>query len=108
MAALTLLAMLAPLIVKPGFILDARNTLVALAAVFGGPIVGLMAAVPAAAYRIALGGPGTWGAPYGLGVSMLLGWALHAWAAAADARSRYRSWPGSAPRSRSDLSRTSC
>ncbi|MBI3515713.1 MAG: hypothetical protein HY060_16890, partial [Proteobacteria bacterium] len=80
-AVLTLLSMLAPLAVFPGFILDARNTLVALATVFAGPLAGVMAALPAVVHRLEIGGPGAPGAIYSLAVSMLLAWGLRHWAA---------------------------
>jgi LytS/YehU family sensor histidine kinase len=80
-AALTLLSMLAPLYVTSGIFLDARNTLVALATVFAGPLAGVMAALPAGIYRMELGGVGAPSAFYVLGLSVLLGWALRAWAA---------------------------
>ncbi|MBV8166767.1 MAG: GAF domain-containing protein [Alphaproteobacteria bacterium] len=80
-AALTLLSMLTPLAVTNGFMLDARNTLVALATVFAGPIAGAMAALPAAIYRLELGGAGALPSLYALASAVLLGAALRIWAA---------------------------
>src|SRR5690242_8817291 len=80
-AALTLLSMLAPLVVTSGIILDARNTLVALATVFAGPLAGAMAALPAAIYRLQLGGAGAPSGVFVLALAVLLGWGLRAGAA---------------------------
>src|SRR3954447_3071888 len=80
-AALTLLSMLAPLTVADGIILDARNTLVALAAVFAGPLAGAMAALPAGIYRLEIGGAGAPSGIFVLALAVLLGWGLRAWAA---------------------------
>ena len=72
-AALTLLSMLAPLTVGDGNIMDARNTLVALAAAFAGPLAGAMAAVPAGIYRLELGGAGAPSAIYAFALEVVLG-----------------------------------
>jgi signal transduction histidine kinase/ActR/RegA family two-component response regulator len=80
-AALTMLGMLAPLWVAADVVLDARVALVALAAVFAGPVAGLLAAIPAGLYRLDIGGPFAWPALSALISAVALGWALRAWAA---------------------------
>jgi len=80
-ALLMLLGLLAPLDAFPDFILDERAPLAALATVFGGPLTGVIAAMPAAIFRIWLGGPGVPGALFSLTVSVLLAWTLRRWAA---------------------------
>ncbi len=56
---LAILAMLRPIDVVHGVMLDGRFISVAVAGVFGGPIAALVAAVPAALFRLYLGGAGT-------------------------------------------------
>jgi signal transduction histidine kinase/ActR/RegA family two-component response regulator/uncharacterized protein YigA (DUF484 family) len=79
-AALTLLSMVAPLR-PPPLLLDARTIVIALAAVFGGPLVAVMAAVPAAIYRVLIGGPLVATALAALVTPVALGWGLRVWAA---------------------------
>jgi PAS domain S-box-containing protein len=56
--AVTLLGMLRPLVLGPGLIFDGRSIIISLCALFfGHPAVSITAAM-AAAYRLALGGPG--------------------------------------------------
>ena len=79
-AALTLLSMVAPLQTTP-FILDLRGIMIVLAAVFGGPLPAVMAALPAAIYRFEIGGPLVAVAMAALVSAVALGWALRVWAA---------------------------
>lgn len=51
--------MLAPIHFSEGVILDARSVVIAIAALFGGPLCSLVAAAIAATYRLWLGGAGT-------------------------------------------------
>jgi diguanylate cyclase (GGDEF)-like protein/PAS domain S-box-containing protein len=68
-----------PVVVQPGLFLDLRVSLIAQAALFGGPVGALVAVVIAGLYRILLGGPGViaglaligFGAIMGLGVYAL-------------------------------------
>lgn len=68
-----------PVVVQPGLFLDLRVSLIAQAALFGGPIGAAVAVLVAAAYRMLLGGPGIFpglvliclGAIMGLGVYWL-------------------------------------
>ena len=80
-AVLALLSVVAPLYLAPQFVLDARGTMVALAAVFAGPLAALMAAIPAGIYRFGIGGPFVATALAALAAAIMLGWALRAWAA---------------------------
>ena len=47
-----------PLAVAPGVIFDAHSVILSMAGLFGGPVVGIIAAAIAAAYRLWLGGDG--------------------------------------------------
>lgn len=58
--AAVMAGMATPLRIVPGIIFDARSVLLAVAGFSGGPFVGLIAGAVAVAYRIALGGSGTW------------------------------------------------
>ena len=49
--------MMAPLVVVPWAIFDPRTVVLLCAGLFGGPVVGVIAGVMAAAYRLYLGGP---------------------------------------------------
>lgn len=51
-------AMLFPVQFEPGTFFDLRTCLLALAAFFGGPLAGLIAAALAIVYRLSIGGPG--------------------------------------------------
>ncbi|ADN02873.1 hypothetical protein STHERM_c19380 [Spirochaeta thermophila DSM 6192] len=71
--AVTLVGMTFPAHLAPGVIFDGRSVLISLCAFLMGPLSGALAAVPAAVYRVILGGPG---APTGVLVilsSYLLG-----------------------------------
>jgi PAS domain S-box-containing protein len=70
---ITVVGMLLPLQFGSGVIFDARSVIISMAALFGGPMTGGLAAVIAGAYRLHLGGAGT---AVGLSVivcSLLLG-----------------------------------
>jgi LytS/YehU family sensor histidine kinase len=58
-AAVTLVAMMTPVVLAPGLIFDARSIILCTAGVIGGPIVAAIAATCAIAYRVYLGGVGT-------------------------------------------------
>lgn len=60
-----IVGMMAPLHFSDGIIFDARSVIVAISGLFGGPVVGGVAAAMAAAYRWSLGGAG---AAVGVGV----------------------------------------
>lgn len=74
-------AMLTPLEPHPGVMLDLRAVPIALAGPFGGPLAAVLAAIPAGAYRLAIGGSSVIGGllavlvPLGLGVAIAL-WPL--------------------------------
>lgn len=59
--------MMTPLRIVPGVIFDARSVVLAVAGFTGGPVVAGIAALIAAAYRLALGGGGAW-----VGVTVVL------------------------------------
>jgi diguanylate cyclase (GGDEF)-like protein/PAS domain S-box-containing protein len=50
--------MMMPIALAPGVIVDPRSVVLSLAALFGGPLTGAIAATVAGAYRLALGGNG--------------------------------------------------
>jgi signal transduction histidine kinase len=56
--AITVVGMMTPFRAAAGIQYDGRSIIIAVAAVFGGPVVGVVAAVIAAAYRMWLGGTG--------------------------------------------------
>ncbi len=60
-AAGVILLMQVPLEIRPGVFVNLRGALIALAAFFGSPLIGIAAGLTAAAYRIDLGGAGTAG-----------------------------------------------
>ncbi|WP_448190212.1 ATP-binding protein [Azospirillum sp. sgz301742] len=79
-------AMIQAVTVMPGVILDARSTMLALAALYGGPVAALIAGAMAGGYRLFLGGSG---APAGL----LALAAVTATALGYAALARRRGWP---------------
>ncbi|MCG2806755.1 MAG: hypothetical protein L6413_00600, partial [Coriobacteriia bacterium] len=58
--AAVMVGMATPLRIVPGVIFDARSVLLAVAGFSGGPLVGLIAGIIAAAYRLVIGGSGMW------------------------------------------------
>ena len=52
--------MMGPLVLAPGFFIDARLAILSMAALFGGPLVGMLAAGLAIAYRLGIGGGGAY------------------------------------------------
>lgn len=69
-----LIGMLYPLKLAEGLIFDGRSIVISLATLFFGPVTGIISAIPAALYRIHIGGPGVY---MGTGViitSFLVGW----------------------------------
>jgi|GEM_PF-2615107 len=54
------LGMMAPLTLLPGVIIDGCSVILSVAGLFGGPLVGLIAAGMCSAYRLWLGGAGAW------------------------------------------------
>ncbi|CAO3376750.1 ATP-binding protein [Azospirillum argentinense] len=75
------LGMADPVRVAPGLFIDARNVMVGLAAPFGGPLAGAMAALLPGAFRVWMGGPGAVA-----GVTSLVGAGLIGMLVAAAAR----------------------
>ncbi|MDP2300030.1 MAG: LytS/YhcK type 5TM receptor domain-containing protein, partial [Actinomycetota bacterium] len=56
--AVAVVAMATPLVLAPGLIFDGRSIILAIAGLFGGPLVAVVAAIIAGVYRASLGGPG--------------------------------------------------
>jgi diguanylate cyclase (GGDEF)-like protein/PAS domain S-box-containing protein len=56
--AICVVGMMAPVVVTPGVIFDGRSVVLSMAGLFGGPLVGGVAAIIAAGYRLWLGGSG--------------------------------------------------
>ncbi|MDD2872181.1 MAG: EAL domain-containing protein [Azoarcus sp.] len=52
------IGMMAPIVFSPGVIVDGRSAVLSMAGLFGGPLVGAVAVLIAAAYRALLGGTG--------------------------------------------------
>ena len=69
---IALLSMSDPMRISPGIQIDSRNSIIALAALFGGAIPGTIAALMAAAYRLWLGGPGAVPGTIGIVLSCLI------------------------------------
>jgi PAS domain S-box-containing protein len=67
--ALAVLCMSAPLRLSAGVQIDARNAIVALVTVFGGPLAAAITAVGATGYRLWLGGAGALGGAIGIAAS---------------------------------------
>ncbi len=65
--AVSILGMLRPLVMGPGLIFDGRSIVISLCALFFGHQAAALTATLAAAYRLALGGPGVY-----MGVSVIL------------------------------------
>ncbi len=57
--AVAIFGMMMPFEFSPGVIFDGRSIVLSLAGLFGGPVVGMVAAILTATYRIWLGGTGT-------------------------------------------------
>jgi len=66
-----LLGMLTPVAFQPGLIFDGRSIILAVAGLFGGPVVAALAALPAIVYRCWLGGVGA-----SVGVAVIIGSAV--------------------------------
>jgi PAS domain S-box-containing protein len=65
--AVGLLGMVTPIRFAEGIIFDARSVVLAVAGLFGGPLVAAIAAAVCAAYRYSLGGDGVW-----VGIAVIL------------------------------------
>ncbi len=61
------IGMMVPLQFAPGVIVDSRSIIISMAALFGGPITAIIAAVISGSYRLWLGGAGT-----GVGVGIII------------------------------------
>lgn len=66
--SVALVGMMTPIVLKPGLIFDGRSIILAVAGFAAGPIVALLAAAIAIAYRVWLGGVGTT-----MGVAIIVG-----------------------------------
>ena len=73
--------MLMPIVLEPGLIFDGRSAVLAMASVFGGPLVGAVAGFVAAAYRLSIGGAGAAVGVTVIAASVLLGLGFRAAAA---------------------------
>ncbi len=69
--AVTMVAMMTPVTLRPGLIFDGRSIILSVAGLFGGPVTALIATLCGAAYRIWLGGVGT-----SVGLAVIAGSAL--------------------------------
>lgn len=78
--ALTVVLMIARIQLAGDLYIDARHVPVALVALFEGWPTGLVAAAPAALYRLWQGGAGAWPGVLGLVGTAVLGGCVHAWA----------------------------
>ena len=67
-----------PVVVQPGLFLDLRVSLIAQAALFGGPIGALVAVIVAGAYRVVLGGDGIAPGLVLIGLGAVMGLCVHA------------------------------
>jgi PAS domain S-box-containing protein len=77
MGAGAVMAMMVPHEVAPGVLFDLRSSMVALGGFFGGPVAGLIAAAPAATYRILVGGVGVVAGCVGVVVAAAFGCFWH-------------------------------
>ena len=69
------IGMMSAIELEGGWIFDARSVVLSMAAIFGGPLVAVIAGFIAAAYRFWLGGAGMWGGISVIVLAVLLGWA---------------------------------
>ncbi|MDF1590624.1 MAG: PAS domain S-box protein [Desulfobacterales bacterium] len=77
----------------PGIIFDSRSVILSIAGLFGGPAVAAAAAAICGAFRIWLGGPGTWVGIMVIAVSALLGVVFH-YLRGKDERYMHTGWLG--------------
>ena len=70
-------AMSTPLHFMPGIIFDGRSIILSVAALFGGPVVAMVAALICAGYRLWLGGAGAWVGIGTIALSSATGVAFH-------------------------------
>ncbi len=84
--AVGVVGMATPVRLLPGIIFDGRSVILAVAGIFGGPVVAGTAALACAAYRLALGGAGTV-----MGLAVIVEAATLG--AAAETVRRRRGWP---------------
>jgi LytS/YehU family sensor histidine kinase len=78
--------MLMPITLAPGLIFDGRSAVLAMASLFGGPLVGAVAGLIAAAHRLSIGGPGAAVGVTVIAASVLLGLGFRAAAARGQVR----------------------
>lgn len=71
--SICLIGMLAPVVLQPGLIFDARSVVLSMAGLFGGPLAGAVAALMAGSYRLWLGGAGVWVGLGNIFLPLLLG-----------------------------------
>ena len=69
--------MLTPFTITPGIIFDGRSIILAIAGLFGGPVVSGIAAAMAVGYRLYLGGAGQWVGVAVIAEATLLGIGMH-------------------------------
>lgn len=62
-----IVGMKTPLVISPGVIFDPRSVILSTSGLFGGPIVGVIAAAIAASYRFSISGEGT-----GVGITVII------------------------------------
>lgn len=74
-----LVGMMTPVRLMEGLIFDGRSIVLGVAGFVGGPVVALVAAAMAAAYRAWIGGVGIWMGLAVIAASAALGVAFHAW-----------------------------
>lgn len=89
-AAASLAAMLNPVVLTGGFMIDSRNTGVLLAGAVGGPVATVLTAGIVGAYRATLGGPAMSAGLFGIALSAIFGLALHVYARHRDRSLTYR------------------
>jgi PAS domain S-box-containing protein len=73
------LVMLDPVVLRPGVIFDARNTIIAVAGMLGGPVSAAVTVLLAAGYRVSLGGSGTVAALSGMLAAAVIAVVHAAW-----------------------------
>ncbi|GAK52466.1 multi-sensor signal transduction histidine kinase [Candidatus Moduliflexus flocculans] len=73
------LGMMMPLKLMPGIIFDGRSIVISVAGLFGGPLTAGIAAFICGAYRLYLGGAGTWVGVSVIAEAAIVGSAYHYW-----------------------------
>ncbi|WP_420547536.1 PAS domain S-box protein [Curvivirga sp.] len=76
LGTIAILCMSTPILMSPGYLLDARSVVIAITTLFGGPLSGAIVAFFTSIYRLALGGDGALFGTLAIWISFGFAWAF--------------------------------